>query len=64
MRFGAMFAVSDPSDVARLVWRPELNQLELKLTKNGHALFGEVAQARFTSLISAMKAEALIGERA
>ncbi len=62
MRFGAMFAVSDPSDVARLVWNPEANLLELQLTKNGAALFGEVAQARFTSLVSSMKAETLIGD--
>jgi exopolyphosphatase / guanosine-5'-triphosphate,3'-diphosphate pyrophosphatase len=30
MRFGAMFAVSDPSDVARLVWNAEANLLELQ----------------------------------
>ncbi|MGV8952690.1 MAG: Ppx/GppA family phosphatase [Cypionkella sp.] len=62
MRFGAMFAVSDPSDVARLVWNAEANLLELQLTRNGRGLFGEVAQARFTSLVSAMKAEAAIGD--
>jgi exopolyphosphatase / guanosine-5'-triphosphate,3'-diphosphate pyrophosphatase len=62
MRFGAMFAVSDPADVARIVWTPEKNLLELQLTANGSALFGEVAQARFSSLVSAMKAETLIGE--
>lgn len=61
MRFGAMFAVGDPARAGSLVWSQETKLLELHLTETGKGLFGEVAQARFTSLVSAMKATAFIG---
>lgn len=61
MRFGAMFAVGDPARAGALVWSQETKLLELHLTETGKGLFGEVAQARFTSLVSAMKATAFIG---
>ena len=56
MRFGAMFAVSDPSLVARLSWSPKKRVVTLGLTETGVGLFGEVAQARFQSFANALKA--------
>jgi exopolyphosphatase/guanosine-5'-triphosphate,3'-diphosphate pyrophosphatase len=55
MRFGAMFAVANPSEHGTLVYRPKRRELILKLhTDAGRDLFGEVAQARFKSLAAAM----------
>jgi exopolyphosphatase/guanosine-5'-triphosphate,3'-diphosphate pyrophosphatase len=56
MRFGAMFAMGDPAVAGKLDWQPKKRVLELSLTETGRGLFGEVAQARFTSLALAMKA--------
>ena len=56
MRFGAMFSVEDPGQAGALRWSPKRRMLELSLTERGKGLFGEVAQARFTSLAQAMKA--------
>jgi exopolyphosphatase / guanosine-5'-triphosphate,3'-diphosphate pyrophosphatase len=56
MRFGAMFAMGDPAVAGSLHWQPRKRVLELALTETGRGLFGEVAQARFTSLAQAMKA--------
>ncbi|MCJ8138870.1 Ppx/GppA family phosphatase [Falsirhodobacter halotolerans] len=60
MRFGAMFTMDDPSDAGTLDWAPKKRVLTLTLTRQGHDLFGEVAQARFKSLVSALKAEGQI----
>lgn len=49
MRFGAMFAIDDPSDAASLRLTPA-GTLELRLTSTGRHLMGEVAQSRFLSL--------------
>ena len=57
MRFGAMFAVGDPSRAGSLRWFPKRRILELTLTPDGHDLFGEVARARFASLALALRAE-------
>jgi exopolyphosphatase/guanosine-5'-triphosphate,3'-diphosphate pyrophosphatase len=57
MRFGAMFAGGDPAQAGRLVWDEPARMLELHLTRDGQDLFGEVAQARFSSLALAMRAE-------
>ena len=57
MRFGAMFAVGDPSLAGSLRWTPKKRQLDLQLTKDGRDLFGEVARARFASLALSMRAE-------
>ncbi|ABD53976.1 Ppx/GppA family phosphatase [Jannaschia sp. CCS1] len=55
MRFGAMFATEHPVDHGRLKYRPKRKELILTLTSDeGRSLFGEVAQARFNSLASAM----------
>ncbi len=56
MRFGAMFSIADPSEAGSLRWQPKKKALELALTERGKSLFGEVAQARFSSLALAMKA--------
>ncbi len=60
MRFGAMLAAGDPSTAGALTWKPKRRALELKLTPLGLSLFGEVAQARFTSLAQAMKAQQMV----
>ena len=64
MRFGAMFAVGDPGKAARLHWLPKTRLLQLDLTADGQGLFGEVAQARFTSLAQSLKATTKLGEMA
>ncbi|QYK43491.1 MAG: Ppx/GppA family phosphatase [Paracoccaceae bacterium] len=56
MRFGAMFSVGDPAQAGSLRWRPRKRELDLLLTPTGDALFGEVAQARFQSLVLALRA--------
>ena len=60
MRFGAMFAVGDPSKAGTLRWFPKKPVLELALTHEGRDLFGEVARARFASLALAMRAESRV----
>jgi exopolyphosphatase/guanosine-5'-triphosphate,3'-diphosphate pyrophosphatase len=60
MRFGAMFAAGDPGLAGKLVWHPRKRVLELHLTRDGVDLYGEVAQARFSSLALAMRAEAKV----
>ena len=60
MRFGAMFAVGDPSEAGSLRWNPKKRQLDLTLTRDGHDLFGEVARARFASLALALRAESRV----
>lgn len=57
MRFGAMFSIADPSDAGSLRLYPRKRVLELRLKPMGEALFGEVAQARFTSLAASMKVQ-------
>jgi exopolyphosphatase / guanosine-5'-triphosphate,3'-diphosphate pyrophosphatase len=61
MRFGAMFAVANPSEHGTLTYRPKRRELILRLhTDAGRDLFGEVAQARFRALASAMDVEPII----
>lgn len=60
MRFGAMFAIDDPSDAAELIYSPKKKLLEMRLTRTGRQLMGEVAHARFKSLCAAIGAEPLI----
>ena len=55
MRFGAMFTIGDPQDAGQLELKAKKGVLELKLTKKGAGLFGEVAESRFASLASALK---------
>jgi exopolyphosphatase/guanosine-5'-triphosphate,3'-diphosphate pyrophosphatase len=51
-----MFSIADPAEAGSLRWQPRKRILELTLTQRGKALFGEVAQARFSSLALSMKA--------
>jgi exopolyphosphatase/guanosine-5'-triphosphate,3'-diphosphate pyrophosphatase len=62
MRFGAMFAVRDPSTVCRLGYDGATNCLSIDLNPEGHALLGEVALARLNALAQAMGAKARIGD--
>ncbi|NKB27649.1 MAG: exopolyphosphatase [Rhodobacteraceae bacterium] len=57
MRFGAMFSVQDSSLMGELTWRPKKKLLEMRVPGASRALFGEVAEARFQSLASALGAE-------
>ena len=61
MRFGAMFAVSDPSRVCQLTWDGEKHLLQLDLNSEGHGLLGEVAMSRLGALANAMGAKTKIG---
>lgn len=55
MRFGAMFTVERPTDHGALRLFPKKKILQLTLKSHeGRALFGEVAEARFTALAQAM----------
>ncbi|WP_050526092.1 Ppx/GppA family phosphatase [Pseudorhodobacter aquimaris] len=56
MRFGAMLSASGPESAGSLKWDPATRTLELTLTPMGKDLFGEVTQARFKSLASALNA--------
>ncbi|MCZ0963302.1 Ppx/GppA family phosphatase [Paracoccus sp. EF6] len=58
MRFGAMLALDDPADAARLTF--DKKQLVLKLTATGRRLMGEVAEARFGALCNALGVEGKI----
>lgn len=60
MRFGAMFSVKDPSEAGTLKFYPKKKVLELRLTRLGGALMGEVAEARFRALAQALNAEPLV----
>jgi exopolyphosphatase/guanosine-5'-triphosphate,3'-diphosphate pyrophosphatase len=61
MRFGAMFAVANPSEHGTLAYRSKRKELILTLhTDAGRDLFGEVAQARFKALAAAMECEAIV----
>ena len=64
MRFGAMFAIGNPTNAGNLRWFPKKRLLELELTPAGEGLFGEVAQARFTSLAIALKAQTSVTKAA
>lgn len=60
MRFGAMFSVEAPSKIARLKYRPKKGELHLALAPHARGLFGEVAEARFTSLAAALGATPMV----
>ena len=62
MRFGAMFAIDDPSDAGQLKLKEKKSKLELTLTRTGRSLMGEVAHSRFRSLCSAMGVEPLVAD--
>ncbi|MBD3680113.1 MAG: Ppx/GppA family phosphatase [Rhodobacteraceae bacterium] len=57
MRFGAMFAMQEPDRQSELRWFPRKKKLELRLSRAAQGLYGEVAEARFKSLATALGAE-------
>ncbi len=63
MRFGAMFSGNQGGDLGTLNWKPKKKILTLTLAEASAALMGEVAEARFGSLASALGAEAVIKGR-
>jgi len=63
MRFGAMFSVENPSDMAELKLYPKKRLLELRLARTAVPLFGEVARARFGSLADSVGSETAIRTR-
>lgn len=56
MRFGAMFAIADPTTAGKLNYYPRRKVLELALTPRGRELYGEVSAARLTSLGNSLQA--------
>ncbi|MCK0119084.1 Ppx/GppA family phosphatase [Loktanella sp. F6476L] len=54
MRLGAMLWVDGKQDPGTLKWKPKSGELHLRLTKNAEPLFGEVAEARFNALATAL----------
>jgi exopolyphosphatase/guanosine-5'-triphosphate,3'-diphosphate pyrophosphatase len=60
MRFGAMFAIEDPKEAGTLDLSAKKTELTLRLTRRGVDLFGEVCEARFQSLATALKAAPVV----
>ena len=60
MRFGAMLLLSNDEEPGELQWRPKKKELEIVLRNRSRPLFGEVAEARFTTLASAMGATPIV----
>ncbi|MFV0490362.1 MAG: Ppx/GppA family phosphatase [Pseudorhodobacter sp.] len=60
MRFGAMFSARGPESAGKLRWQSRKKILELTLTPLGEGLYGEVTQARFKGLASALGATAKV----
>ena len=56
MRLGAMLWATDTKDAARLKWDPDARNISLLLSRTSQILFGEVAEARFASLATALSA--------
>jgi exopolyphosphatase/guanosine-5'-triphosphate,3'-diphosphate pyrophosphatase len=56
MRLGAMLWMRDADGMAKLKWSPKKKILTLSLPKSALALFGEVAEARLSSLGTALGA--------
>ncbi len=54
MRFGAMLTASKDQDMGALKYYPKRGRLELRLAPGTRDLFGEVAEARLSSLCAAL----------
>ncbi|THH35791.1 Ppx/GppA family phosphatase [Aliishimia ponticola] len=57
MRFGAMLWLNDASDLGEFTVMKDEGRVELRLSKSGRSLFGEVAEARLRSLCKSMGVE-------
>lgn len=57
MRFGAMLLLQEGESMSSLKWYPKRRLLEFRLSKDTRDLYGEVAEARLQSLVSALSAE-------
>ena len=60
MRFGAMFSIGDPTEAGALALDRDAGTLTLTLTDSGRELMGEVVEARFRALASALKVTAVV----
>ena len=60
LRFGAMLWMSNSEKGAWLVWRSRKKHLTLRLSQEAAPLYGEVAEARFLSLVKSLGAEAQV----
>ncbi|PKQ11159.1 MAG: exopolyphosphatase [Alphaproteobacteria bacterium HGW-Alphaproteobacteria-1] len=58
LRFAAMLWLKDNAHLGEMRWFPKRRVLELRLSPEAAPLFGEVAQARFAALCSALGAQA------
>ena len=58
MRFGSMLSVQTHELMGNLKWYPKKKIIEMHVAQGTEDLFGEVAQARLSSLASALQAEA------
>ena len=57
MRFAAMFWLRKDENLGELIWKPKKKHLTLKLSKAAVPMFGEVAEARFNSLVQTLEAD-------
>ncbi len=55
MRFGAMFSTQAPSELISLSLNEQSEKLQVSLSPEAEALYGEVAEARLSSLAKSMK---------
>ncbi len=60
LRFGAMFSMDGPARAGELRYFPKKKVLELILEREMRALFGEVAEQRFSALANQMGASAKV----
>lgn len=60
MRFGAMLWMDKVAELGELRWFPKKKELHLHLSREMMPLFGEVAEARFSSLTRALDAQAIV----
>ena len=56
MRLGAMLWLTADEEPGTLKWKPKSGELMLSLTQHARPLYGEVAEARFAALATAMGA--------
>ncbi|KEJ89927.1 exopolyphosphatase [Sulfitobacter donghicola] len=60
MRFGAMLWMDKVDELGEMRWYPKKKELHLHLSPDMMPLFGEVAEARFTSLANSLDAQAVL----